>query len=358
MTETLTSPTAVAADSLLVRACRREPTERTPIWLMRQAGRYMPEYRLLRSRQTMLEAIGDPATAAEITLQPVERIGVDAAIVFSDILAPLPGMGLDLDFVAGAGPRISNPIRTAAAVDRLPTPPAEDTIAGTIGAIRLIKQALEPRGIPVIGFSGAPFTLACYAIEGGGSQRYEVAKEFMYREPAAWSRLMRRLVTVLTDCLLAQARAGADILQVFDSWAGALGPGDYARYVRPYNTVLFAAVGSAGVPVINFSTGSGSYFEEVAACGGDVLGVDWRTPLDVVRGRLGDRIAVMGNLDPVTLLAPWRELKAHADDVLHRAGDAPGHVFNLGHGVLPTTPVDNVRRLVDYVKETSGRPGE
>jgi uroporphyrinogen decarboxylase len=300
----------------------------------------------------MLEAIGDPATAAEITLQPVSALGVDAAIIFSDILPPLVGMGLELDFVAGTGPHIANPVRASRDVDMLGTPPAEQTMRGTLGAIRLVRDAL-PASTALIGFAGAPFTLACYAIEGGSSQRYDIAKSFMYAEPAAWGRLMRRLVTVLADYLVAQARAGADVLQVFDSWAGALGPHDYARYVQPYNAALYRAVKAAGVPVINFSTGTGAYIDGVAACGGDVIGIDWRTPLDDVRARLGDKNAIMGNLDPIALLAPWRELKAQIDDVLTRAGSAPGHIFNLGHGILPSTPVDSVRRLVDYVHQVT-----
>jgi uroporphyrinogen decarboxylase len=324
---------------------------------MRQAGRYMPEYREIRSRQSMLEAISNPEIAAEITLQPVNALGVDAAIIFSDILPPLIGMGLDLDFVAGVGPRISNPVRSREAVDRLATPPAEETLNGTLEAIRLVRAELENRSLPVIGFAGAPFTLACYAIEGGGSRNYEVAKSFMYHEPAAWNRLMQRLVTVIADYLVAQVRAGASVVQVFDSWAGAVGPDDYRRYVAPYNSALFNKLKSSGVPVISFSTGTGAYHEDVARCGGDVLGIDWRTPLDTVRETLGDTMAVMGNLDPVTLLAPWRELEAHADEVLHRAGNRRGYVFNLGHGILPTTPVDNVRRLVDHVKQ-SPVPGD
>lgn len=313
----------------------------------------MPEYRAIRSRQSMLEAISHPATAAEITLQPVNALEVDAAIIFSDILPPLIGMGLDLDFVSGVGPRISNPVRSREAVDRLGTPPAEETLTGTLEAIGLVKRELEPRGIPLIGFAGAPFTLACYAIEGGGSRNYEVAKEFMYREPAAWHRLMRRLVTVIADFLLAQIKAGADIIQVFDSWAGALGPDDYDRFVAPHNRALYRTLRPAGVPVINFSTGTGGYYHHVAACGGDVLGIDWRTPLDLVRQKFAGSIPVMGNLDPVSLLAPWRELEAHAADVLRRAGDRRGYVFNLGHGILPSTPVDNVRRLVDHVKQSA-----
>jgi uroporphyrinogen decarboxylase len=339
-----------AAESILVRACRRQPVPHTPVWLMRQAGRYMPEYRALRARQTMLQAINDPATAAEITLQPVSALDVDAAIIFSDILPPLMGMGLDLDFVAGTGPHIANPVRKSRDVDMLGTPPAEQTMRGTLEAIRLVRDALPPT-MPLIGFAGAPFTLACYAIEGASSQRYELAKCFMYAEPAAWGRLMRRIVTVLADYLLAQARAGANVLQVFDSWAGALGPHDYERYVKPYNTSLFARIAAAGVPTISFSTGTGAMLDSVAACGGDVLGIDWRTPLDRARAEFGDRYAVMGNLDPIALLAPWRELKAQIDDVLRRAGPAPGHIFNLGHGILPSTPVDNVRRLVDYVHQ-------
>ena len=345
-----------AADSILARACRRGIVPHTPVWLMRQAGRYMPEYRAIRARQTMLEAIGDSATAAEITLQPVNALGVDAAIIFSDILPPLIGMGLELDFVAGTGPRIANPVRASRDVDMLGTPPAEQTMSGTLGAIRLVREAL-PASTALIGFAGAPFTLACYAIEGGSSQRYDVAKSFMYAEPAAWSRLMRRLVTVLADYLVAQAHAGADVLQVFDSWAGALSPHDYARYVKPYNASLYRAVAAAGVPVINFSTGTGAFIDDVAACGGDVLGIDWRTPLDMVRANLGDTHAIMGNLDPIALLAPWRELKGQIDDVLIRAGSKPGHIFNLGHGILPSTPVDSVRRLVHYVHEaTSSNP--
>jgi uroporphyrinogen decarboxylase len=320
---------------------------------MRQAGRYMPEYRAIRAQQTMLQAISDPAVAAEITLQPVSALGVDAAIIFSDILPPLIGMGLDLDFVSGTGPRIANPIRSPRDVDVLGTPPAEQTLIGTLQAIRLVRAAL-PATTALIGFAGAPFTLACYAIEGGGSQRYEIAKSFMYAEPAAWHRLMRRLVTVLADFLVAQARAGADVLQVFDSWAGALGPHDYERYVKPHNTALFRAIRAAGVPTINFSTGTGAIADDVIGCGGDVLGIDWRTPLDSVRSRLGDRVAIMGNLDPLVLLAPWRELRGQIDDVLRRAGSAPGHIFNLGHGILPSTPVESVRRLVEYVHEHTG----
>ncbi|GIV61621.1 uroporphyrinogen decarboxylase [Rhodocaloribacter litoris] len=334
-----------------LRACRREAVDCTPVWLMRQAGRYMPAYRAIRARHSMLDVIRNPALAAEITLQPVDAFDLDAAIIFSDLLPPLIGMGLDLTYEAGHGPRIENPITRTYDVDRLGTPPAEETMAGTLEAIRLVKAELAGRGLPLIGFAGAPFTLASYAIEGGGSKHYIKTKAFMYREPAAWRRLMEKLVTVVADFLLQQARAGADALQVFDSWAGTLAPVDYERYVLPYNRTLFERIGRAGVPTINFSTGTGAFIETVAASGGTVVGIDWRQRLDVAWQRIGTGRAVMGNLDPAALFAPWRELKPHLDDVLARAAGRPGHIFNLGHGILPETPVENVRRLVDYVHE-------
>ncbi|RMG95136.1 MAG: uroporphyrinogen decarboxylase [Chloroflexi bacterium] len=344
--------------SRFLRACRGLPVDQTPIWLMRQAGRYMPEYRAIRARHTMLEVIQTPELAAEVTLQPIEAFDFDAAIIFADILPPLIGMGLNLEFVKGEGPVIHNPIRSAQDVDRLATPPAAETLAPTLEAIRLVTAELTPRGIPLIGFAGAPFTLASYAIEGGSSRTYARTKTFMYAEPAAWKRLMTRLVTVQADYLIQQAKAGASALQIFDSWAGlALGQTDYERYVLPYNQMLFQMVARAGVPVINFSTGTSAYLETVAAAGGDVLGIDWRLPLDVAWQKIGFDHPIQGNLDPVTLLAPWRELKAHIDDVLDRAGGRPGHIFNLGHGILKETPVENVRRLVDYVRERTAGGG-
>jgi uroporphyrinogen decarboxylase len=341
--------------SPFLRACRGLPAERTPVWLLRQAGRYLPEYRALRERHSLLELIRTPELAAEVTLMPVNAFGVDAAIVFSDILPPLVGMGLDLDFVKGDGPRIGRPIASTRDVDLLGTPPAEETMAATLEAIRLVRAELEPRNVPVIGFAGAPFTLASYAIEGGASKDFARTKAFMLSEPAAWKRLLTKLGTVQADYLLAQARAGAQALQVFDSWAGrALGREDYLRYVAPHNRALYAAVERTGVPVINFSLGVGAYLEEAAACGGDVVGLDWQLPLDEAWRRVGLERPVQGNLDPAALLAPWRELRARIDDVLDRAGGRPGHVFNLGHGVVPKTPVDNVRRLVERVRERAG----
>jgi uroporphyrinogen decarboxylase len=326
--------------------------ERTPVWLLRQAGRYLPEYRALRERHSMLELVRTPELAAEVTLLPVNAFDLDAAIVFSDILPPLVGMGLELDFVQGDGPRIGNPLSGPRDVDLLAAPPAEETMAGTLEAISLVRRELEPRGVPVIGFAGAPFTLASYALEGGSSRDFARTKAFMLSEPAAWRRLLGKLVTVQADYLLAQARAGAQALQVFDSWAGrALGRSDYLRSVAPFNRELFGAVARAGVPVINFSLGTSAYLEDAAGCGGDVVGLDWQLPLDEAWQRVGLDRPVQGNLDPSALLAPWRELRARVDDVLDRAAGRPGHVFNVGHGLVPQTPPDNVRRLVERVRE-------
>ncbi len=338
--------------SPFLRACLGLPVERTPVWLLRQAGRYMPEYRALREQHSMLELIRSPELAAQVTRMPVDAFGVDAAIVFSDILPTLVGMGLELDFVDGDGPRIGNPIASPRDVDLLGAPPAEETMSGTLGAIRLVRAELESRDVPVIGFAGAPFTLASYAIEGGTSKDFSRTKAFMLSEPAAWKRLLTKLATVQADYLLAQARAGAQALQVFDSWAGrALGREDYLRYVAPHNRELYAAVARAGVPVINFSLGVSAYLPEAAACGGDVVGLDWQLPLDEAWHTVGFDRPVQGNLDPAALLAPWRELRARIDDVLDRADGRPGHVFNVGHGLVPQTPVDNVRRLVEHVRE-------
>jgi uroporphyrinogen decarboxylase len=304
----------------------------------------------------MLELIRTPELAAEVTLLPVDVFGVDAAIVFADILPPLVGMGLELDFVQGDGPRIGNPIATPRDVDLLGVPPAEETLAGTLEAIGIVRSELEPRDVAVIGFAGAPFTLASYAIEGGTSRAFTRTKAFMLSEPAAWRRLLTKLVTVQADYLLAQARAGAQALQVFDSWVGrALGREDYLRYVAPHNRELFAAVARAGVPVVNFSLGVSAYLADAAGCGGDVVGLDWQLPLDEAWSTVGFERPVQGNLDPASLLAPWRELRGRIDDVLDRAAGRPGHVFNVGHGLVPETPVENVRRLVEHVREQTSR---
>ena len=339
-----------------LRACHRLQVDATPVWLMRQAGRYMSEYRLLRERYGMLEMIQTPELAAQVTLQPIHAFDLDAAIIFADILPPLIGMGLELEFVEGKGPQIHNPIHSTGDIDRLAAPPAAEMLVGTLKAVEMVAAELSSRDIPLIGFAGAPFTLASYAIEGGGSKDYTRTKALMFSEPAAWKRLMDKLVTVQADYLLQQARAGAAALQVFDSWAGlALGREAYQRYVAPFNTTLFEGLKQSGVPVINFSTGTGPYLKDVAACGGDVLGVDFRLPLDEAWQAVGTGRAIQGNLDPAALLAPWREMKFQVDRLLEQAGGRPGHIFNLGHGLHRSTPVENVRRLVDYVHEATSR---
>jgi uroporphyrinogen decarboxylase len=350
--EPSTAGPEIEPTSVFLRACRGLPVERTPVWLLRQAGRYQPAYRAIREQHSMLEIIRTPELAAQVTLLPIDAFGLDAAIVFSDILPPLVGMGLELDFVKGDGPVIVNPISTTRDVDLLGTPPATETMTGTLEAIRIVRRELEPRDVPVIGFAGAPFTLASYAIEGRTSKDFTATKAFMLSEPAAWKRLLAKLVTVQADYLLEQAAAGAQALQVFDSWAGrALGRADYLRYVAPHNRDLFARVAATGVPVINFSLGVGAYLSDAAGCGGDVVGLDWSLPLDEAWERVGLDRPVQGNLDPAALLAPWRELRFRIDDVLDRAGGRPGHVFNVGHGLTPRTPEDAVRRLVEHVQE-------
>ena len=356
MTQPTQDTTAVGQQDALhnsrfLKACRGEETDCTPIWLMRQAGRYMSEYRAIRAEHSMLDVIQTPALAAEVTLQPIDAFDLDAAIIFSDILPPLIGMGMDLDFVKGVGPKLETPLDTPADVDRLTVPKAVDCMGPTLEAISIVRKSLEPRGIPLIGFAGAPFTLACYAIQGSGSKMYEKAKQFMYSHPESWAVLMNKLVDVVTDYLLRQAEHGASALQVFDSWAGILSAADYQRFIQPYNSRLFAEIQAAGVPTINFSTGTSSHLNEVAKCGGDVVGVDWRMSLDQSRKVLGSDRPIQGNLDPTALLAPWSELQSQADAVLKQAGGQAGHIFNLGHGILPMTPVESVKRLVEYVHE-------
>jgi len=334
-----------------LKACRGESTDCTPIWLMRQAGRYMSEYRAIREQHSMLEVIQTPRLAAEVTLQPIEAFDLDAAIIFSDILPPLIGMGLDLDFVKGVGPQLDQCIETPRDVDRLSTPQAVDCMGPTLEAIAIVSQSLRPRGIPLIGFAGAPFTLACYAIQGSGSKMYEKAKRFMFTFPDAWAELMNKLTDVVADYLRQQARHGADALQVFDSWAGVLSAVDYRRFIQPYNSRLIRELVPENRPVINFSTGTSTHLNLVAECGGDVIGVDWRLRLNQAWDAIGRTKSIQGNLDPTTLLAPWDELATHVDRILADTGGQAGHIFNLGHGILPQTPVENVKRLVDYVHE-------
>ncbi|MDO4263251.1 MAG: uroporphyrinogen decarboxylase [Deinococcus sp.] len=348
-------PNPALADSTFLKAARGEKAAHTPLWFMRQAGRYMPEYRAIRADRSMLECIRTPELAAEITLQPIRAFDVDAAILFNDILTPLPVMGLDLDFVKGAGPRISNPLRSTRAVDLLGVPAAREVMPYTAEAIRMLKPELDSRGIPLIGFVGAPFTLASYAIEGGGSRNYEYTKQMMYAEPAAWFRLMDKLATVQADYLGEQIKAGAAAVQIFDSWAGALSRYDYQTFVWPATQRLIEAVKPYGVPVIYFGTDTGHLLGDIARYETDVVGVDWRTPLDTAWAQLNKGQAIQGNLDPLLLAAPWRELRHQVDRVLDEAAGRPGHIFNIGHGILPTTPMDNVRRVAEYVHERTAR---
>jgi uroporphyrinogen decarboxylase len=317
----------------------------TPVWFMRQAGRYMREYRALRARYSLLELCRTPELAAEVTLQPVRHIGVDAAIIFSDLLLPLEPMGLPLDFVNGDGPVLSAPLRSEAAIDRLRPIEPREAFAPVLEAIRTVRRELQ---IPLIGFVGAPFTLASYAIEGGHSSSYAHAKELMYQYPRAWHRLCGKLAAMASDYLKAQVEAGVQAVQVFDSWVGALSPADYQEFVQPHVRAIFDALADLGIPKIHFGTGTSMLLELQREAGGDVIGVDWRVPLDQAWERIGDR-AVQGNLDPALLLAPLDRLFAGAADVLHRAGGRAGHIFNLGHGILPSTPLEHVQAVTEYV---------
>jgi uroporphyrinogen decarboxylase len=346
-------PRDATADSPFMRACRREPTDVTPIWLMRQAGRYMAEYRELRARVPFLDLCKRPELATEVTVTAAERLGVDAAILFADILLILEPLGFSLEFAKGEGPIIHNPVQTGADVDRVRSMESPEPLDYVVRAVRSIRSALRPE-IPLIGFAGAPFTLACYAIEGGSSRHYDRAKAFMYRDPGAWDALMERLTDATALYLNAQADAGAQVLQVFDSWVGTLSPTDYRRFVQPHMKRLFAQL-NPEVPTIHFGTDTGSLLELQRDAGGSVIGLDWRVELDDAWQRLGDGVAVQGNLDPVTLLSSPAEVTAQARRILDEAGGRPGHIFNLGHGILPTTPVDNVKALVDFVHEESSR---
>ncbi len=334
-------------NSPFLRACRCEPTEVTPVWLMRQAGRYMAEYREVRAKVGFLELCKNPELATEVTVTAAERLGVDAAILFADILLILEPMGLKLEFSKGEGPVIHNPVREAGDVDRMLALDDPSPLDYVFRAVRAIRAAL-PADLPLIGFAGAPFTLACYAIEGGSSRHYENAKAFMYRDPGAWDVLMSRLVDATIAYLTAQAEAGAQALQLFDSWVGALGPDDYKQYVQPHMRRLFAGL-PEGVPSIHFGTDTSTLLELQRDAGGDVIGLDWRVDLVETWDRLGPGVAVQGNLDPAVLFAPEEEVRARARRLLDRVAGRPGHIFNLGHGILPDTPVENVRALVDEV---------
>ena len=327
--------------------------DRTPVWFMRQAGRYMAEYRALRQRYSLLEICRTPDLATEVTLQPVRRVELDAAILFSDLLLPLEPMGLPFDFIKGEGPQIEQPLTTAADIDRLRVFEPRESLGHVLKAIRQIQTELRGR-VPLIGFAGAPFTLASYAIEGGHSNTFAKTKALMYGDPAAWHRLCDKLSSVVADYLRAQIEAGVDAVQVFDSWVGALGAEDYREFALPHTRRIFDAVGTR-VPTIHFGTGTAAILEELRDAGGTVIGVDWRIPIDEAWARIGSDRAVQGNLDPTLLLGPPARMLQQTDSVLARIGSRPGHIFNLGHGILPSTPVEHVQMLAQYVHSASRR---
>jgi uroporphyrinogen decarboxylase len=336
----------VSDSDRFLRACRRESVDRTPVWFMRQAGRYMPEYRALRAKHSLLELVRTPELAIEVTLQPIRAFPLDAAILFSDLLVPLAPLGLPFDFQAGEGPVIERPLRSGADVAVLRRFEPREELKAVLDTVRLLRRELR---VPLIGFAGAPFTLASYAIEGGGSRHFAKTKAFMFQEAAGWHRLAALLAEVVADYLRAQVEAGAQALQLFDSWVGTLDAADYREYVAPHVRRLFDALADLDVPKIHFGTGTGHLLRAQRDAGGSVIGVDWRTPLDEARRLLGDDVALQGNLDPTLLFAPRALLLERVDDVLRRAGGRPGHVFNLGHGILPGTPVDAVAAVVERV---------
>lgn len=340
--------------SVFLDACRGKPTPFTPVWLMRQAGRYQPSYRAIREKVSFLELCHDPDLCAQVALRAVDDLGVDAAIVFADILLVLEPLGIGFEFTKDDGPKIARPVREAADVDRVAAEiDANASLGYVMESVRRTRRAIGGK-VPLIGFSGAPFTLASYVIEGGGSREYTHTKRLMYGDEGAWHELMRKLSSAITRYLSAQIDAGAEAVQLFDSWIGALGPEDYARYVQPHVASIFAAIGDR-VPAIHFGTGNPALYPLLKAAGGHVIGIDQRADLGATWRALGDGVAVQGNMDPVAILAPRDVMMRKADAVLEAAGGRPGHIFNLGHGVLPPADVAQVRALVEHVHEVSSR---
>jgi uroporphyrinogen decarboxylase len=331
----------------LLAAARGEPVDVTPVWFMRQAGRSLPEYRALRERHNFMTVATTPELAAAATLMPVERLGVDAAVLFADIMLPLACLNVPFEIRPGVGPVIADPIRSAAAVSRLTTMPAAETLPYVLESLRLVKTELGERAA-VLGFAGAPFTLACYLIEGRPSREFPTARALMCGQPTLWQRLMETLTTVTVDYLRAQIAAGADAVQLFDSWLGLLDPITYRAMVLPYTRRIFAEIAPLA-PTIHFSTGTAALLEQIGASGCDAVSVDWRLPLDDAWARLPEGVGIQGNLDPALALAPWEAVEAGTDDVLRRAGGRPGHIFNLGHGILPQTDPENLARIVRRV---------
>ena len=348
----MTTSLSSTRESALVRAARRQSVPHTPVWFMRQAGRSLPEYRRLREGVGMLDSCRMPELVAEFTLQPVRRHGVDAAILFSDIVLPLAAVGLDLDIVAGVGPVVAQPIRAREDLARIPelTP---DHVPFITEAVRLVVAELG--ATPLIGFAGAPFTLASYLIEGGPSKNHERTKALMYGDPVLWHDLCARLAQISGAFLRVQAQAGASAVQLFDSWVGALPRKDYETFVQPHSRVALSAVSDLDVPTIHFGVGTGELLASMGAAGADVVGVDYRTSLTDARARLGDRYAVQGNLDPALLFAPWPALERAVRSIVSEGAEAPGHIFNLGHGVLPDTDPEVLTRVVELVHEVSAR---
>ena len=334
-------------------ACRRQPTEYTPIWLMRQAGRYMKEYRALRKKYSFLEMCKNPELAAQVTLQPIERFKLDAAIIFSDILIPLEPMGVEFEFAKGEGPVFHHPLREMKDVEKLRIIEPEEEISFLMKAIRMVRNELEGK-IPLIGFSGAPFTLASYIIEGGHSRNYILTKGLMYQNRPTWDALMEKITEVLIRYLNAQIRSGVQTLQIFDSWVGCLSPSDYEKYVLPFSKKVINGV-SKSVPLIHFATSSSTLLELMKRAGGDVIGVDWRVDIREAWARIGYDVAIQGNLDPVILFGPVDLIKKEVKRILELAEGRPGHIFNLGHGILPDTPVDHVAALIEAVHQYSSR---
>jgi uroporphyrinogen decarboxylase len=336
-----------------LKACRRQPTKFTPIWLMRQAGRYMKEYRALRKKYSFLEMCKNPELAAKVTLLPIKKFKFDAAIIFSDILIPLEPMGIELEFAKGEGPVFHNPIRELRQIEKLRIIQPEDDVPFLMDAIRTVRQELEGK-VPLIGFSGAPFTLASYMIEGGHSKNYFFTKGMIYQNPMAWQNLMEKLSEVLIRYLNAQIRAGAQAIQLFDSWVGCLSPSDYEKYILPYSKKVIDGV-EKSVPLIHFATDSATLLERMKQAGGEVIGVDWRVNLKEAWKRLGYDVAIQGNLDPIVLFSSINLIEKEVKRILDDVEGRPGHIFNLGHGILPNTPVDHVAALVDLVHEYSSR---
>ncbi|MEK7400954.1 MAG: uroporphyrinogen decarboxylase [Gemmatimonadota bacterium] len=351
----MTSLPSPASPGAFLKAARREPTAHTPVWFMRQAGRILPEYRAMRERWTLLEICRQPALCAEVTLQPLRRMPLDAAVLFADIMLPLVGIGIELELVDDVGPVIAEPVRDARRLTALRPIVPEQDVPFVLETIRLVRAEIAPARA-VLGFAGGPFTLASYLIEGRPTRDFARTKALMHGAPELWHAMLDRLAEITIAYLLAQVRAGVDAVQLFDSWVGALDPDDYATCVQPYTRRIFERLRPAGVPTIHFGVHTATLLDQISTDGASIIGVDWRLPLNVAWQRIGFDKGIQGNLDPGALLGPADVMERKAGDVLRRAAGRPGHIFNLGHGIMPSTPLDNAMRLVDFVHERSARP--